>query len=296
MSTAGALPRGAARAMAAGLVAAALAGCGGTDEPKLAAADTAATVNGEAIPRAQLTEAGVRPAARDDAQALDRLVDSTLAVQAAKAQSLEKDAEVRRRLNAAARQALAAAYLERVADKVPEPSASQVKKYFEDNPPLFAKRRVYSFRELRLEFAPGELAKVRKSIESARGPAEVDRLLGSKRAAAQERQVNEPAERVPLLALKQLAELAPGRTLVLVEAPQSADGPERVRLITMSSAKAAPLTLEQAQPSITAFLRAKQRNEAVTAHMAELRAKAKIERFPPEERAQATADRQPPSR
>lgn len=291
----GRLPRLAAMAPLAGLAAVAVAAVvvvvARGDGAGSAGADVAATVNGEAILRSEVREAASRSPERDEEKALDRLVDAAVLAHAARMEQLERDPEVRRRILDARRQVLASAYLERLAQSGEPPEPSEVRRFFDGNPLLFSKRRIYTYRELRLPVPAPDLDRLRNGIEAAANPAEVDRVLAKLRASATERQVNEPAERIPLSLLAPLALLSPGRSLVQVESPSaSGEGGERMRVVTLVATEPAPMAYQNAQASIVAFLRAQQRGDAVSSGLAELRAKARIERFAPESRAASAAD------
>lgn len=278
-----------------------LSGCAKTEEPPATepvAARAAAKVNGEVISFEQVRDIeGVRAADEVDASALDRLVDLTLLAQAARTQGLDKDPDVARRLEASTRVILARAYLDRMADgSVRAPSTVEARKYYDEHPELFAERRTYQLRELRIAWPAAGGEDLKKSLQSTRSAADVDRQLAAKGLRFTERQILEPAERLPLPAIKQIAQLAPGQSVVLVEAEAVEGRPGRARVLTMVSSRATPRALAEALPAIESFLHKERRRLAGRDHVAELRANAQVIKYAGDPLIEPLHARQPPTR
>ena len=129
--------------LAAPLLAAA-AGCN-PRAPAPKTAQLAARVNG-----AEITVEKVSGSSRTAAlQALDRVIDRELLVQQAMRAGLERDPAVREAIEAARRQILADAWLDKVAAGKTV-SRDEIHAFYADNPSLFAERRVYQVRETRV--------------------------------------------------------------------------------------------------------------------------------------------------
>ena len=77
------------------------------------------------------------------ADALAALIDERLLVQRALDSNLDRDSRVARAIEAARRQVLAQAYADSVIGAAAEPGADEVRRYYDENPALFAQRRVY---------------------------------------------------------------------------------------------------------------------------------------------------------
>src|SRR5205085_5897236 len=138
--------------IAAALAATLLAGCGGKkDKP---ATQTAARVNKEEITVHQINyvlaqQRGLAPdqAASAGKQVLEKLIDQELALQKASEQKIDRDPRVTQQIEAARREIIARAYLEKIGAGAPKPTADEVHAYYENNPALFKERRIYTLQE-----------------------------------------------------------------------------------------------------------------------------------------------------
>ncbi|MDP3612388.1 MAG: EpsD family peptidyl-prolyl cis-trans isomerase, partial [Rubrivivax sp.] len=126
-----------------------LVGCG--EKKEKAASQTAAKVNKDEITVHQINfvlqqQRNLRPEQTDAAsrQILERLVDQQLALQKADEQKVDRDPRVVQQLEAARREIVARAYLEKVGEAAPKPTPEEIKKYYDEKPALFSQRRVYS--------------------------------------------------------------------------------------------------------------------------------------------------------
>lgn len=277
------------------------AGCGKQEEPPApapVAAGVAARINGEVISFDQVRDIdGAQGADEVNPVVVDRLVDMTLLAQAARSLGLDKDPEVARRLDASARVILARAYLERAtADVASAPSADEVRNYYDKHPELFAQRRIFQLREVSTAWPVSGAEELKRSLQSARGALEVDRQLAAKGLQFSERQLMEPAERLPLSAVKQIAQLAPGRSIVLVDAEAAVGRPGRARVLTLVSSRSMPRTMAEASPAIEAFLLNEKRRTAGREHVAELRARAQVVKYAGDPPVGSTYARQPSAR
>lgn len=253
------------------MLAAPTAGCepAAADRP---AALLAAKVNGTEISLDQ-PRAGSAGAA---AQALEKIIDRELLVQRALAEKLDRDPEVMRTIDRARRQVLAQAYLERsvAARAAAGGSRDEVRAFYEENPALFAERRVYRLRELAVS-APAEMIDTLRA-EAARS-RDLDELAVSLRgrgakfsAVADPGGLAQPAEQLPLSYLPQLARMKPGEIAVFA-------APAGASVIQLVHAERAPLTEAQATPLIEQFLAGRKRLETAAAEVKRLREVATIE-------------------
>lgn len=262
--------------------AAALVGCG--DPSRDVAVVAAARVNGEAIPKDWLagpvgwsTRRASHDNGHDDQRRLELLVDQMLMTQAAKTQGLDRDPQVQRIVEAAARDALARAYLDRAVESAPVHTEADVQRYYDAQPHLFAKRRTYKLQELRVVWPQNDGGALRQKVEAAKSADEVFKIVRATGQDIQRRTLQEPAERLPLAALPQLAALKPGRTVVLLENDPRKPALAPTRVLTLIDAKAAPLSLVAARASIDAYLRNERARTAALNAVSKLRASARIE-------------------
>ncbi len=253
-----------------------LSSCG-SGRPLMDAQAAAAKVNGQIIPARRLEAAMERAAARTNAHepapgreaVLQRLIDQELLVQAALARKLDRDPNVQRAAEGARRDALAHAYLESlIADAGgSEPDA---KTFYERNPALFARRRIYQLREIVLEDGVEKLPGLGNQLAVTLDLNLISAWLKSQGVLFRIRSEVKPAEELPLVYLSRIAGMHRGEVALL----SGAAGSSIVRLDRFEDA---PLSEEQAATVIEPFLRLRRRLDVAQHALAELREKARIE-------------------
>jgi len=209
-----------------------------------------ATVNGIEISLARgASAAGVQ-------QTLEKLIDRELLAQRALAAGLERDPQVVESLDAARRQLLAQAYLERLARAARKPTREESHAFYVQNPELFAERRIYRTRELAAS-AEAELADARRAGSLDELATRLKLPLSSYVRAAED---------VPLAWLTQLARMKPGELALF--------GTTVVQLVQTEDAA---LSEAEAAPRIEEFLAGRARLEIAAAEVRRLREGARIE-------------------
>jgi len=200
---------------------------------------------------------GVEISARQlpNQQALEKIIDRELLVQKALAETIDN---ARRRL-------LAQAYVERriaqMSTGSAKPTRDEVRAFYNQNPALFAERRIYRIRELTItetaaapaDLAEGDLEQVVASLRSR----------GARFSLTTQTQA---AEELPLAYLPRLSRMKPGEVAVF--------GRTAIQLI---HAEDAPLAPEQSYALIEQFLAGKKRMELAAAEVKKLREGARIE-------------------
>ncbi len=262
-------------AVALTTVALALVGCGGKKDK--AASQTAAKVNKEEITVHQINlvlqqQRGLRPEQADAAskQVLERLIDQQLAVQKAEDLKLDRDPRVVQQLEAAKREIVARAYLERVGEGAAKPTAEEVKKYYDEKPALFKDRRIYSIQELQIEAKPEQIDALRaKLAESQNITAFVDYLKANDFKFVGNQAVR-PAEQLPMTSLDALASMKEGQ-MTLNPVPNGA------QVVVLAGMRSQPVTLERATPAIEQFLLNERKRDLITNDLKQLRSLAKVE-------------------
>jgi EpsD family peptidyl-prolyl cis-trans isomerase len=229
-------------------------------------AQLAARVNGAEILVRQVNSAGGASAS----QALERIIDRELLVQKALAADLDREPAVAQALDAARRQVLAQAWIERAAAAAAKPSAEEVRAFYRDNEALFARRRVYSLQELVVSSGAEMLDVLRVEAERASSLDEVAAWLRARNAKFSEALVTQPAEQLPLRYLPRLARMSEGDIAVFAAPPGAA-------VVRLAQAQEAPLSEQQASPLIEHFLEGRKRLEVAAAEVRRLRAAAAIE-------------------
>ena len=249
-----------------------LAGCGAKPEKEVSAAGKlAARVNGTEITMQQLGNSRtVSPL-----QALDKVIDRELLVQKALEARLDRDPQVARALEESRRQLLAQAWLEHAAAHKAQPSADEVRAFYEENPALFAQRRIYKIREITVA---GAADKVDLLVSQIRGEIVSGRDLDDVAAWLKWRNLKvgavtgttQAAEHLPLGYLPQLARMREGDLAVFPAGPHAT-------VVQLVHAQEAPLPEREAAPLIEQYLSGRKRLELAAAEVKRLRGTASIE-------------------
>ena len=262
--------------LAASLLAVAvLTACGGGSGAK--ASQTAAKVNKEEITVHQInfvlqTQPNIKPDQVDAAsrQILERLIDQELAVQKAQDLKLDRDPRVVQQIETAKREIIARAYAARIGETASKPTDEDIRKYYSENPALFADRRIYSLQEINIEAKPEQREDIRNRLQAAKTlPEFLDSLKADGLRFAGSQAVRS-AEQIPLQNLDAIARLKDGQFIMNAS-------PGGVVVLFLAGSQRQPFTEAQARPSIEQFLLNKRRNELLAKDIKSMRESAKIE-------------------
>lgn len=259
------------------LAAATLVLLGACGEKQETPTQTAAKVNKDEITVHQINflmqqQRGLRPDQADAAsrQMLDRLVDQQLALQKAEELKIDRDPRVVQQIDAARREIVARAYVEKVGEAAPRPSPEDVKKYYDDNPALFAERRVYSLQEIAIEAKPEQVGMLREKLQGVKNVGEFVEWLKANDFRFAGNQAVRAAEQLPLSSLKAFANLKDGQAIVV----PSATG---LQVIALAGSRSQPVSLEQARPAIEQFIVNDRKRKLIEDDVKALRAAATIQ-------------------
>ncbi len=255
--------------------AALLAACG--EKKDAAASQTAAKVNKDEVTVHQINfvlqqQRNLRPEQAEAAskQVLERLIDQQLALQKAEETKLDRDPRVMQQLEAARREVIARAYLEKVGEAAPKPTPEEIKKYYDEKPALFSQRRIYQIQEIGIEATPDKLPELREKLGSAKNINEFVEYLKTSGLRFSGNQAVRAAEQLPLNSLDALSKMKDGQAM-LVPTPQG------VQVVVLAGSRMQPVTEEQARPAIEQFLVNERRRKLVEDDVKAMRAAAKIE-------------------
>lgn len=261
--------------IAAVAVAALLSACGGDKGDK--ASQTAAKVNKEEITVHQINfvlqrQPNLKPEQAEAAsrQVLERLIDQELAVQKAQEQKLDRDPRVVQQIEAAKREIIARAYVERVGEGAAKPTNEEIAKYYADKPALFKDRRIYSLQELQIEAKPEQVPVLREKLAAAKTLPEFVEYLKANDIRFAGNQAVRAAEQLPLASLDGIATMKDGESAVT----QTANG---MTVLTLVGSRSQPVDEARARPAIEAFLLNQRKAELVQKDIKALREGSKIE-------------------
>lgn len=261
----------------AAAVAAAVAAAACSREQSAGVRDVAARVNGGEIPAARVQaalERGGLDAAAQSGQArshaLEAAIDQELLVQKALAARVDRDPDVMRAIDESRRRILAQAWLDRTLADRARPDPAQVQAFYAANPALFAERRIYRVRELRVGLDARHDAAALRSAAARGNAAQFEQWLAREGLRFQASERTQPAEALPLVLLARLASMKDGDFAVV-----EADG--AVSVVELLRSLAAPLDESEAAPMIERFLASRRRSELVHETLAHLRGDARIE-------------------
>ena len=262
-------------ALGAALAAVALVGCG--EKKDKAASQTAAKVNKDEITVHQINfvlqqQRNLKPEQTEAAskQILERLVDQQLALQKADDLKLDRDPRVVQQLEAARREVLARAYVERVGEAAPKPTPEEIKKYYAEKPALFSDRRIYSIQEIAIEAKPEQQAELRDKLAASKNINEFVEFLKAKEYRFNGNQAVRAAEQLPLNSLESFSKMKDGQAAIV----PAANG---VQVIVLAGSRSQPVNEEQARPAIEQFLLNDRKRKLIEDDMKAARAAAKIE-------------------
>ena len=253
----------------------ALGACGGGKDK--AASQTAAKVNKDEITVHQINfvlqqQRGLKPEQSEPAsrQILERLIDQQLALQKGDDLKLDRDPRVVQQLEAARREILARAYVEKVGESAPKPAPEEIKKYYDEKPALFSDRRIYSLQEIAIEAPQEQLPTLRDKLAESKNITEFFDYLKSKDIRFNVNQAVRGAEQLPLSSLDAFAKMKDGQAMVQ-------PSPNGMQVLLLAGSRSQPVNEEQARPAIEQYLLNERKRKLVEDDIKALRTAAKIE-------------------
>jgi EpsD family peptidyl-prolyl cis-trans isomerase len=252
-----------------------LAGCG--DKKDKPASQTAAKVNKDEITVHQINfvlqqQRNLKPEQTEAAskQILERLIDQQLALQKADDLKLDRDPNVVQQLEAARREILARAYVQKVGEAAAKPTPEEIKKYYDDKPALFRERRIYSLQEIQVEAKPDQVPVLRDKLAASKTVPEFIEYLKANDFRFGGGQAVRAAEQLPLQSLDAFAKLKDGQA-VLSPTPTGAT------IVVLAGSRSQPVSEEQARPAIEQFLLNDRKRKLVEEDVKAMRTAATIE-------------------
>ncbi|OYY93537.1 MAG: peptidyl-prolyl cis-trans isomerase, EpsD family [Hydrogenophilales bacterium 28-61-23] len=255
-----------------------LAGCGDKKEDKdKAATQVAAKVNGDEITVHQLNfelskMGNLSPEQAKSAanQVLKSMVDQQLMVQKAVEDKVDRDPQVVQTLEAARRQILAQALIQKATANQAKPSDAEIADYYAKNPALFAERRIYRLQEINVQVTPTNVEAVKAQLQQTKNLNDFVTWLKTQNIPARAGQSTKAAEQLPLELLPKLHQLKDGQAMTF-------SVPGALNILILGGSQSQPLTQEKAKPMIERYLENAKKRATAEAELKKLKEKAKVE-------------------
>lgn len=254
-----------------------LTACGDKAEGEKPATQVAAKVNKDEITVHQLNHelsklANLSPEQAGQAanQVLRSMVDQQVLVQQAIADKLDRDPNTLQKLEAARRQILAQAYVDKLTANVAAPTEEEIADYFAKHPELFSERRIYRLQEISVQVSPDTAEAVKQNLAQAKNLGEFMQWLKERNIPARAGQSTKTAEQLPMELLPRLHQLKDGQAMTF-----TAGG--ALNVVVIADSQTQPMNQEQARPVIERFLLNAKKREMAAANLKTLKETAKIE-------------------
>lgn len=241
------------------------------------ASQVAAKVNAEELTVHQINlmlegQRALKPEQAEEArkQALERLIDQELAIQKAAEIKLDRTPQVVQKIEAARREIIARAYLERVGEGATKPSDTMIHKYYSEHPALFAERRIYQLQEWIIEVGPERRDAVQAKAQATKDIAEFSDYLRGQGLRFDSNHVLRAAEQLPMSSLPAFSKMNDGDTVVNAR-------PSGLHVIRLVSSRLEPVEVSRVRPAIEHYLLNEMRSRLIADDLKALRGAAKIE-------------------
>lgn len=240
------------------------------------ATQTAVKVNKEEITVHQINavlqqQRGLKPEQAEEAgrRALERLIDQELAVQKAAELKVDRDPRVVQTVEAARREIIARAYVEKIGEGATKPTPAEIKAYYDANPSLFKERRVYQLQEIAIQAAPDQIDTLRTKLQAAKNVGEFVDYLKANDIKFSANQAVRAAEQLPMAALPTLAKMKDGQAMINAT-------PTGAQVVVVAGSRAQPVDEERAGKAIEQFLLNERKRKIIADDLKALRGSAKI--------------------
>ena len=254
-----------------------IVGCGDKNAKDKGATQTAAKVNKEEITVHQINfvlsqQRGLPPeqAASASRAVLERLIDQEVILQKAGEQKIDRDPRVVQQIEAARREIIAKAYVDKIGQGAPKATAPEVAAYYEAHPALFKERKVYSLQEANIEATTDQVTALREALAASKTFLDFVNYLKTNGFKYSGTDAVRGAEQLPLSEVDRFAKLADGAALVNQR-------PGGLQVVSVARVRSQPVSLQQATPAIEQFLLNERKRKLIADDLAALRGAAKIE-------------------
>jgi len=201
---------------------------------------------------------------------LEKLIDQQIILDKAEKDNLDRTPEVMLAVEAAKKEIIARAYLQKLVSSSIKVNDAEIKKYYDEHPGLFAKRRIYNLQDIGIESNPELLATLKDDVAKQKSMQEIADALKGKGIKFSGGSYNRPAEQIPLDILPKLQDTKDGETIIVGMGPAT-------HVIRVVKTQSAPIDLNAATPFIRNYFMNIRGKEFVESEMKKLRKEAKVE-------------------
>ena len=191
-------------------------------------------------------------------------------MQQAKEHKLDRDPRVLQMLEFSRREILARAYGDQVAGAAPRPTDAQISAFYNENPALFAKRRVFSLQEINITAPAERIEEIQERLKNRSSLQQLMDWLKEKGIQFAVSAGTKAAEQLPAEVLKNIAQMNPGQAF-------ATRTPTGVVLVSIGGVRDEPIDRVRAKPFIENYLFGQARSEKVKEEIKRLREAASIE-------------------
>jgi len=253
--------------------------CGKNDENEIKKSETQviAKVNGDEISIHQLNFQLARMGQVSEEQSklvskqiLARLVDQQLLKQRALEAKLDRDPKTLQAIESSKDEILAQAYMDQLMSKAPKPNNAEIETFYQDNPELFANRRIYRLQELVVDISKDKFAEVQAGLKDIKSMNEVAVWLRGKNYPFTANSNVKAAEQLPLEMLKKLHPIKDGEWIA-VPTERS------INIVHLAASQSKPISRDDATPFIEQYFLNQNKSKLAKKEMEVLNTNAKIE-------------------
>jgi len=198
------------------------------------------------------------------------LVEQELLVQKAEQEKLPDDPKVKDMLEAARKQVLAQAYMEKKLGPPALPTPGEITAYYNQHPELFSQRKLYRLQEVAIKAPASEHEAIRAQLAAAKSLNDFAAWLKTKNYPVNATQAIKAAEQLPAPLLAKLQSMSDGQATIVT-------APEGLIILMLAGSQLQPVTEEQAKPAIERVVQAQKRQQVAKQELDKLKAAAKIE-------------------
>lgn len=203
-------------------------------------------------------------------EALEKLIDQQIIVEKAKKENLDRTPDVIMAIEAAKKDILAKAYIQKLVMNSTRTKSNDIKEYFNEHPALFSERRIFNFEDIGFQRVAELMPALRAEVAQQKTMPEIAAWLREKGVKYTGGTYVRPAEQIPLAILPRLQYAKAGEVL-LVEIDNA------VHLIHVIKYEESPIDLAAATPFIKSYFINTNGKQLITDKLKQFRKEAKVE-------------------